>query len=474
LNQRANHVAVGDFNGDDIPDIAAGLNLSAFPFASASTASAFAVFLGTGGGAFAAPTVSDAGTGCGIGQAPEVADFNNDGFLDLVITHNISTRFCFGNKVTVHLGDGAGGFATPGILFTTGGTPRAIAPGDFNEDGNVDLAISNSDHGTVFIHQGRGDGSFFITTVFFVGSYPIPMIMRDVNADGHLDLLVAPAHQVKVYFGSGTGGFASGPVFTVTSAYGLATGDFNEDGTVDIAAASNTLGTANIFLGTGGGSFSGPVSFPMGPGGLQLDLEPADFDGDGHEDLATGHVVGGSPAGNVSLVPGDGTGAFGLASTFTASTGTVGHLRAADLDVDGRPDLVAADVSPTGVWVLLNTSTSVVTVDIDIKPGSDPNCFNNNGHGVIPVAILGSAEFDVTQVDAGTVGLEGLEVAARGKAEKLLAHVEDVNGDGFDDLVVQIEDADGTFTTGNGTATLTGTLLDGTPFEGTDDICIVP
>jgi hypothetical protein len=89
---------------------------------------------------------------------------------------------------------------------------------------------------------------------------------------------------------------------------------------------------------------------------------------------------------------------------------------------------------------------------------------------VIPVAILGSADFDVTQINAETVQLEGLPVAARGKAN--LAAYEDVNADGFTDLVVKIEDVDGTFTQGSGTATLTGNLLGGTPILGTGDICI--
>jgi hypothetical protein len=114
----------------------------------------------------------------------------------------------------------------------------------------------------------------------------------------------------------------------------------------------------------------------------------------------------------------------------------------------------------------------VIRVSIDIKPGSDPNCFNNNGHGVIPVAILGSATFDVTQIDASTVSLAGLVIGARGRTNKLLAHIEDVNGDGLDDMVVQIEDVDGTFTAGDGTATLTGNLFDGTAFEGSDEICV--
>ncbi|MEJ2183242.1 MAG: PKD domain-containing protein [Nitrospirota bacterium] len=113
-------------------------------------------------------------------------------------------------------------------------------------------------------------------------------------------------------------------------------------------------------------------------------------------------------------------------------------------------------------------------VSIDIKPGSDPNCFNNDGHGVIPVAVLGSADFDVNNIDPSTVQLEGLAVKAVGKGNKLLSHIEDVNGDGFDDLVIQIQDTDGSFTSGSGTAVLTGNLYDGTAIQGTDSICIVP
>jgi hypothetical protein len=131
----------------------------------------------------------------------------------------------------------------------------------------------------------------------------------------------------------------------------------------------------------------------------------------------------------------------------------------------------AANMTATFDWRI---APALIVVEIDIKPGSDPNCFNNDGHGVIPVAILGSADFDVTSIDPATVALESLAVRAAGRKGNLQAHIEDVNGDGFADLVVQIEDSDGAFNIGSGTATLTGQLLDGTPFEGTDDICIVP
>ena len=115
----------------------------------------------------------------------------------------------------------------------------------------------------------------------------------------------------------------------------------------------------------------------------------------------------------------------------------------------------------------------VISIAIDIKPGSDPNCFNNNGLGVVPVAILGSSSFDATQIDAGSVSLDGQAVKAAGKSNKLLAHTEDVNGDGYMDLVVQIQDTDGTYQTGETSAVLKGKTNGGQDIQGTDTICIV-
>lgn len=115
-----------------------------------------------------------------------------------------------------------------------------------------------------------------------------------------------------------------------------------------------------------------------------------------------------------------------------------------------------------------------IDVDIDIKPGSYPNCFNNNGHGVIPVAILGKLDFSVYNIDLATIRLESLSVKKVGKKEKLLAHYKDINDDQVDDLVVQIDDSEKVFEKGETQATLIGGLYDGTLIEGTDTICIVP
>jgi len=149
----------------------------------------------------------------------------------------------------------------------------------------------------------------------------------------------------------------------------------------------------------------------------------------------------------------------------------------ADYTLGAGSPCIGAASDGTDMGVLFDEcgcAPPIIEVTIDIKPGSDPNCFNSDGHGVIPVAILGSADFDVNEINPTTVTLDSLTVRAVGKSGKLLAHIENVNDDGFDDLVVQIEDVDGAFQPGEGLAMVTGNLYDGTPFEGSDSICIVP
>lgn len=162
--------------------------------------------------------------------------------------------------------------------------------------------------------------------------------------------------------------------------------------------------------------------------------------------------------------------------TVNFPSGVVEHITARQNAAD---NVSASNVSFSGSWQLASTSSdviTVITVDIDIKPGDNPNCLNNNGKGVIPVAILGSEAFNVTQVDVATVMLAGLAVNRTGKKGKLQAHIDDVNSDTFADLVLQIKDEAGVFSKDDTTAKVTGNLLTefgGNAFEGTDSICIV-
>ena len=114
-----------------------------------------------------------------------------------------------------------------------------------------------------------------------------------------------------------------------------------------------------------------------------------------------------------------------------------------------------------------------IEVDIDIKPGSYPNCMNINGHGVIPVAILGAERFDVEQIDPVTLKFGGLSLRIRGNKGPYCPF-EYSNDDEYLDMVCHFEDDVDNWDPGDGEATLSGELEDGTPFEGTDSICVVP
>ncbi len=155
---------------------------------------------------------------------------------------------------------------------------------------------------------------------------------------------------------------------------------------------------------------------------------------------------------------------------------------------EGKFWVYAADVS-AGIYTLGPTrgyepytssrtfygiaAVAKIEVEIDIKPGSDPNPINPGSKGLVPVAIFSSPEFEATQVDPTSVFLAGAGVAVRGKG-KLMAHEEDVNGDGLVDLVVQVETQGFDDLGAGGTVELTGITFGGENIVGYDEVIIVP
>jgi hypothetical protein len=170
--------------------------------------------------------------------------------------------------LTKYLGNGNGGFAAPVTPFTTGGSPGDPAVGDFNEDGNQDVAIPTNDNHNIYLYYGLGNGTFTPGPLLPFGAANTSgkIIAQDLNGDGHLDLVlpVTNANQVKVYFGSGTGSFSAPLALSVPDPIAVVAGDFNGDGKMDLAVTSQNQGEVYVFLGTGGGSFSMPLIFPSG------------------------------------------------------------------------------------------------------------------------------------------------------------------------------------------------------------------
>ena len=165
-------------------------------------------------------------------------DFNGDGLADLAITNSGD------NTVTVLLGNGSGGFTSPsGSPFPAGTNPSGIAIGDFNGDGNSDLAITNDTSGndvTVLVGDGKGGFTAATGSPFAALNNARSVAIADFNGDGIADLVVGGAG-ARVLLGGGNSAFAvpgfpgpAGPITTST----VAVGDFNGDGSPDAVAAS--------------------------------------------------------------------------------------------------------------------------------------------------------------------------------------------------------------------------------------------
>ncbi len=231
-------VAVGDFNGDGKLDLAVANSGASNGISNVS------VLLGKGDGTFDAAVNYSAGFGA---NSVAVGDFNRDGRLDLVVSN-----FGTGN-VSVLLGKGDGTFQTPvdyGAFI-----PVSVAVGDFNGDGKLDLAVAsipsgNVGPGTVSILLGKGDGTFQSAVDYSVGSNLAAVAVGDFNGDGKLDLAVANGGgDVSILLGKGDGTFQP-PVDYIADlySYSIAVGDFNRDGRLDMAVADPADSSVSILL----------------------------------------------------------------------------------------------------------------------------------------------------------------------------------------------------------------------------------
>ncbi len=268
-------VAVGDFNGDGIQDLAV-------PNFADNT---LTVLLGNGLGGFTAAIGSPFAAGNGA-YAVAVGDFNADGIQDLAIADG------GGTTVTVLLGNGSGGFAaSTGSPFTVGENPVAIAVGDFNGDGVQDLAVGNYNDNTVSVLLGNGLGGFAPSVTFNVGMAPASVVVADFNGDGKQDLATANTfdNTVTVLLGNGSGGFpaTTSSTFAVgPNPTSVTVGDFNGDGIPDLATANDGSSNVTLLLGNGSGGFTPAAGNPFGVGSGPDATVAGDFNGDGIQDLA--------------------------------------------------------------------------------------------------------------------------------------------------------------------------------------------
>jgi hypothetical protein len=367
-----------------------------------------------------------------------VADFNKDGKLDLVIWSNSS--------MVVMLGNGDGTFKAPITAASQGGAPVV---GDFNGDGIPDLAISAV---PASILLGKGDGTFqtpvFSGNVFFAG---FGVAAGDLNGDGKLDVIAGSNDGIFVMLGDGRGnlsnpvdiGFGPNPVQ-------VALADVNGDKKLD-AVVLDSLGSAFwVLLGNGDGTFQAATRYPMSAAqGLAPGILIADLNGDGNLDVA---VTGATLVPNAQFVynngtilvfSGNGDGTFQPGVQYNASANTTWALVTGDFNSDGLPDLVfvsGRQSTPTQVGLMFGkpdgTFQSPSTYPVGQIPGL-PVLADLNGDGVL----------DMVVANAGIVGnLSVLIGNGDGTFQPAVTYptafgagsvvVGDFNGDGKPDLAV--------------------------------------
>jgi len=393
-----NYIAIGDFNGDSIPDLA----VTNRGLATSSQPSTVSVLLGNGDGTFGAATNYTVG----VGPTSVVAvDLNGDGALDLVVTNwghvdtsTEPTTYIPDTTISVLFGNGDGTFQQAQNQSVGTGPLRVIA-GDFNGDGNPDLIVateqsSTQNRGSLVVLFGDGQGGLHNGGTYIVGSSPRDLISSDVNGDGIPDLLVGHASldnnsgALNVLLGNGDGTFqAPSDVAVGSDVFALAAGDFNRDGKLDVALTVANK-AASVILGNGDGTFQTPPAFPAGQ--VFGAIVTADFNNDGNADVAVTNQFDNT----VSILLGNGDGTLGAPQTIPVAQSPEA-LAVADLNGDGIPDLVvgnAASIS-NNIYVLLGNGDGTFQPAIILTGVNEPHAIavgDFNGDGIPDLIVAGA------------------------------------------------------------------------------------
>ncbi|MGA8490961.1 MAG: FG-GAP-like repeat-containing protein, partial [Terriglobales bacterium] len=230
------------------------------------------------------------------------------------------------------------------------GAPVQSVVADFNGDGYPDVATSNAVFGpsTIAVFLGKANGEFQSPVSYPTGYFTSGIVSGDFNNDGILDLLaMSQDGTIALFLGNGDGTFWKPQTDSIGGLpVAIVLGDFNRDGILDFATIDYFANTTSISLGKGDGTFDSPVPYAVGSGPYYM--ATADFNRDGYQDLA---VVNDNDN-TVSVLLGNGDGTFQAEKTYSVG-GQVEFVTTGDLNRDGNQDIVVANYADENIGVLL-------------------------------------------------------------------------------------------------------------------------
>jgi hypothetical protein len=268
--------------------------------------------------------------------------------------------------------------------------------------------------------------------------------VADLTGNGISDLVVPSQHgnvgTVDILLGNGDGTFQPPVSYPAgASAFSAAVGDFDGDGTPDLAVSDPASNTVNILLGNGGGSFQAPVSYPTGSD--PLTVLAADLTGNGILDLA----VANESSNTVSSLLGNGDGSFQPAQSYSAGTQLLNGMALGDFNGDGSPDLVCADYHSPVVTVLLGNGDGSFQAPVSYPAGPSGLAYSVtvgdfDGDGILDLAVANPRGFSEGMVSILRGNSDGSFQAPvsypTGNQNPVSVAVADFNGDGIADLAV--------------------------------------
>jgi hypothetical protein len=346
-----------------------------------------------------------------VGNSPgsvETADFNNDQFPDLAVTSETDS------SVTILLGNGKGGFTeVENSPFYAGPIPNDICINDFNKDGNMDFAFANHEQKYLTILLGNGKGNFTSAPNSPFRTEGLPHVhgiaAGDFNNDGRLDLVTDSwgNDQVEVLFGDDTNLFKTSGTFLKVGKRPYQrhrVADLNGDGLDDIVTTNTEGNNATVLLSTGKGGFNeaGDSPFPCGdnPFGIAIN----DINADGKPDLAIinspGSMAEGKGKNGLTVLLGDGTGKFITMKGSPYEAGKIpNRVGIGDVNGDGVNDIVTSDNDSNKIYLFLMSRNGSMLSQSVIIVGNHPKGIaiaDLNGNGKADIVVCNNTDNEIS------------------------------------------------------------------------------